>query len=182
MLGLFKKKEPPKPQAPSKDLSPVHSPPVPEWQPAIRQPLNRIADRVRYYTNGSTDFVVFRYGTCVLLDDDMSDQQAEMFAKQVLSSIFHAHPDMKPGNMDDGNILVRYNLPAINVVLSDIVQQNWQEIDLRHQQALVAEEVLITPLGPNKFDDFGKKALFGRCFMFMDAQRPQVLRIERKGI
>ena len=36
------------------------------------------------------------------------------------------------------------------------------------------------PRGPNFFDDAGKKALFGRCFMFMDAQRPNVLRVERK--
>lgn len=43
------------------------------------------------------------------------------------------------------------------------------------------DEVLITPLGPNVFDDFGKMALFGRCFMFMDAQDPKVVRIERKG-
>ncbi len=37
----------------------------------------------------------------------------------------------------------------------------------------------LQPLGPNKFDEFGKKALFGRCFMFMDAQEPKVVRVVR---
>jgi hypothetical protein len=51
----------------------------------------------------------------------------------VLHRIFHAHPDMNPLEMDDGNVLVRYNQPAVNVVLSDIVRARWQEIDERHQ-------------------------------------------------
>jgi hypothetical protein len=87
---------------------------------------------------------------------------------------------MKPLNMDDGNILIRYNHPAVNVVLSDIVKEHWPEIDRRHQEALATDEVLITSLGSNRFDDFGKKALFGRCFMFMDAQGSKVVRIERR--
>jgi hypothetical protein len=53
------------------------------------------------------------------------------------------------------------------------------EIDNRHLDALAAHEVLITPLGQNKFDAFGKSALFGRCYMFMDAQDPMVASIER---
>ena len=48
--------------------------------------------------------------------------------------------------------------------------------------ALAASEGLITPLGPNVFDEFGKKALFGRCFMFMDALRPVVARIVRRAV
>jgi|GEM_PF-6378487 hypothetical protein len=42
-------------------------------------------------------------------------------------------------------------------------------------------EVLITPAGNNVFDDFGKKALFWRRCMFMDAQDPKVVHIERKS-
>jgi hypothetical protein len=88
---------------------------------------------------------------------------------------------MNPLPMDDGNVLVQYNHPAVNVVLWDVVERHWAEIDARHQDALATHEVLITPDGPNTFDDFGKKALFGRCFMFMDAQEPEVVRIERKA-
>ena len=29
--------------------------------------------------------------------------------------------------------------------------------------------------------DFGKKALFGRCFMFMDALDPKVVKVHRKA-
>jgi hypothetical protein len=170
MFGLFGKKTPRN-----------QFPPVPKWRPAIEQPLERIVDRIRYYTNNKRDFAVFRYGTCVLLEDDLSDSQAVAAAKGVLHDIFQYHPDFKPLDMDDGNVLVTYNHPAVNVVLDDIAASRWSEIDANHQKALATSEVLITPLGNNVFDDFGKKALFGRCFMFMDAQEPQVVRIERKG-
>lgn len=84
--------------------------------------------------------------------------------------------------MDDGNILVRYNHDVLNVVLSDFATQHFSEIDINHQRALATDEVLITSLGPNVFDEFGKKALFGRCFMFMDAQNPEVVKIVRQNI
>jgi hypothetical protein len=44
---------------------------------------------------------------------------------------------------------------------------------------LATSGVLMTPLGANTFDEFGIKALFGRCFMFMDAQNPVVVRVVR---
>ena len=66
MFGLFnKKKEPPK-------GPPNRFPPVPEWRPSISQPLDRIAERMRYYTDGTKDFAVFQYGTCVVLADGLS--------------------------------------------------------------------------------------------------------------
>jgi hypothetical protein len=103
-------------------------------------------------------------------------------AKEALQKVFHAHPDMHPLNMKDGNILVRYNHDVANVVLNSVVAENWQEIKEQHQRALATDEVLITPLGHNKFDEFGMKALFGRCFMFMDAQVPQVIRVDRNVV
>lgn len=56
---------------------------------------------------------------------------------------------------------------------------HWADIDRNHQRAVATDEVLISPLGHNVFDDFGKKALFGRCFMFMDALAPAIVSIER---
>jgi hypothetical protein len=89
---------------------------------------------------------------------------------------------MNPISMKDGNVLVQYNHPAVNLVLNDVAAAHWAEIDSNHQGALATDEVLVTPLGSNVFDDFGKKALFGRCFMFMDAQDPHVNRIARKAV
>ncbi|MGW8392891.1 hypothetical protein [Pseudoduganella sp. HUAS MS19] len=106
-------------------------------------------------------------------------EAAEHHAKEALQKVFHAHPDMHPLNMDDGNVLVRYNHDVANVVLASVVQSNLDEIDSRHLDALAAHEVQITPFGQNKFDAFGKSALFGRCYMFMDAQDPMVDSIER---
>jgi hypothetical protein len=156
-------------------------PPVPAWRPSIAQPLDRIAERMRYYTGGAHDFAVLRHGTCLVLPPGLSAAEAERAAAAVLARIFNAHPDMNPMPMDDGNVLVRYNHPAFNVVLADVAEEHRAEIDRRHLDALAEHEVLVTPLGPNRFDDFGKAALFGRCFMFMDAQDPRVVRVERAG-
>ena len=174
MFGLFKKKasEPPKPPT-------GRFPPVPDWRPSIVQPLENVEDRVRYYTDGKRDFALFKHGTFVLLPEGLTDGQAEAFALESLRHVFHAHPDMNPMAMDDGNILIGYKHNAGNVVLADVVAANWSEIDRKHQSALATHEVLITPLGQNKFDDFGIKALFGRCYMFMDAQEPEIVRVAR---
>ncbi len=172
MFGLFKKKEPPR-------EPPKWSPPVPDWRPAIAQPIADIVERLHFYTNGKRDLAVFRHGTCVILPDGLNDADAERHAKDVLSRIINYHPDMQPAPMKDGNILVQYNHPALNLVLDSVAQQHWAEIDRQHQRALTPHEVLHTPLGPNVFDEFCKKALFGRCFLFMDAQEPKLVRISR---
>ena len=120
------------------------------------------------------------HGTCVIVADGLSDAQATQSAKATLSAIINDHPDMNPAPMDDGNILVRYNHPAFNVVFTDIATAHWPEIDSRHLDGLVSEDMLITPQGPNIFDDLGKKALYGRACMFLDAQAPVVKRIQRR--
>ncbi len=172
MSGPFEKtQEPPQ--------SPKQFPPVPDWKPELRQPIERIVERLRFYTDCKRDFAVFGYGTVAILPNDLSDVEAEKHANRALHDVYFAHPDMNPLNMKDGNILVQYRHDVASLVLHDVAERNWAEIDKQHQRALAASEVLITPLGPNTFDDFGKKALFGRCYMFMDAQAPKVIRIER---
>ena len=84
--------------------------------------------------------------------------------------------------MDDGNVLVKYNQPACNVVLENVIRAHWAEIEARHLDGLTPGEMLITPAGPNKFDDFGMKALLGRYYMFLDAQAPSILHIERASV
>jgi len=66
-------------------------------------------------------------------------------------------------------------------VLSKFAEQHWAEIDARHLDALATAEVLMTPLGANQFDRFGKLALFGRCYFFMDAQDPEVVQVVRRA-
>lgn len=175
MFGPFKKKEPP-------SEPPKRFPPVPDWHPSINQPIEQIIERLRFYTNGLRELAVFEHGTCVVLPDGLGDSLAESYAKEVLSKIFNYHPDMNPRSMKDGNVLVQYNHPAVNLVLNDVATQYWAEIDSNHLRGLATSEVLITPLGQNVFDELGKKALFGRCFMFMDAQAPKVIKLARKEI
>jgi hypothetical protein len=176
MFGLFKKRKPGEPSTPPPD----RFPPVPSWKPTIAQPLDRIVERVLHYSNGVKDFAVFRNGTVAVLPDGLSDDQGRAHALQALHAVFHAHPDMNPLSMKDGNIFIHFNHNVATVVLNDLVEANWPEIEARHQDAIATHEVLITPLGQNRFDDHGKKVLFGRCYMFMDAQHPEVVRIERR--
>jgi hypothetical protein len=168
LFGIFKKPPPP-----------TRVPPAPEWQPRALPQIERIVERMRFYTNGTRDFAVFSNGTVSILPSGLSDVDAERHALKALHGVFHAHPDFKPMNMTDGNVLLQYNNDVANLVLSDVIEENWDEIEKQHQRGLATSEVLITPLGQNKFDAFGKKALFGRCYMFMDAQAPNVVRIER---
>jgi hypothetical protein len=154
-------------------------PPVPSWIPTFQQPLDQIAERFRFYSNGTRDFVIFEHGTCVIVENGATDEAAATAAIETLSQVFHYHPDMNPMPMKDGNVLIQYNHPAINVVLSHVAEANWPEIELKHLDGLTPDEVLITPLGQNVFDDFGKKALLGRTFFFQDAQHPKVVRVER---
>ncbi len=158
---------------------PPSFPPVPEWEPDIDIPHDRIVERFTYYTDGQENYVIFAHGTCVIVEAGLSDQEMAAQAIETIGQIYNYHPDMNPTPMDDGNILIQYNHPAFNVVLDDVVAEHWATIERNHQRALARDEVLITPQGPNKFDDVGIKALFGRCYFFMDAKNPTVSRIVR---
>lgn len=174
MFDIFKKKEPEKPK--------IQLPPIPDWKPDIHLPIEKIENVIRHYSDGRHDFAIFKNGTVAILSGSPSELEAEVAAKNALESVFHSHPDMTPREMDDGNILIAYKNNVASVVLTELVEKHWEEINENHQRALATSEVLITPLGNNVFNDFGKKCLFGRCYMFMDAVSPEVVRIVRKCI
>ena len=64
-------------------------PPVPEWKPDIRQPIESILEKIQYYTDNKSDIVIFKHGTCVILNNDLSDQEAQKFAKETLKQIYN---------------------------------------------------------------------------------------------
>jgi hypothetical protein len=161
---------------------PARLPPVPDWRPDIVQPLDRLVERLRAYTDDRRDLALFGHGTAVLLPDGLDDAAADDFARRELYAVFHGNPDMNPVPMLDGNLLVRYGDRVANVVLADIAALHRAAIDDNHLRALATGEVLLTPQGANLFDDFGKQALFGRCYLFMDAQAPKVERIVRAAV
>ena len=163
------------------DKQKIVTSPVPQWKPSFGPDPEEVIRTFAYYVNAERDFVVFRNSTIAIVEDGLDDENAIGAAKQILSKIFGYHPDMHPQSMDDGNILISYNHPAYNIAFERLAQVHWAEIEVNYISALCTAEVLITPLGPNKFNDFGKKALWGRCYFFMDAQKPEVLRIIRKS-
>jgi hypothetical protein len=154
-------------------------PPLPGWRPDIVQPLERVIERLRFYSEGKRDLAFFAHGTVVLLPDGLDEAAAQAFAREALLAIFHRHRDMDPEQMKDGNILVRYGERVANLVLGDIAALHRDAIDANHLRALAPGEVLLTAQGANIFDDFGKRALFGRCYLFMDGQAPEIVRIVR---
>jgi hypothetical protein len=168
-MGLFGKKK-------------LVLPPVPDWKPTFNSNTEEIISIFNYYSSGKRDFVVFKNNTVVIVDNGLNDDDAIKAAKDIINKIYNFHPDMTPQHMDDGNILVSYKHPAFNVVIEKNAQEHWEEIEAHHLESLCTSEVLMTPLGPNKFDDFGKKALWARCYFFMDAQKPEAIRIVRKSL
>jgi hypothetical protein len=157
-------------------------PPVPSWKPEFMPSIEEQLERMAFYTNQEKDLVVFQFGTIVLLEDGLNDEDASKYARETLYKIYNYHPDMNPVNMKDGNILVQYNHPAFNVVLREFAEKHMSEIEANHLKALATDEVLITPSGANVFDQFGMLALYGRTFMFMDAQDPKIVKIHRKKL
>jgi hypothetical protein len=156
-------------------------PPVPKWKPGFSASVDDQLERMIHYTNQEKDLAQFKNGTIVILEDGLDDLKAKLYAEEVLSKIFNYHPDMNPVNMKDGNILVQYNHPAYNVVITKFTQKHIDLIKSKHLEALATDEVLITGSGQNKFDEFGMQALYGRAFMFMDAQDPEIIKLYRKG-
>ncbi len=155
-------------------------PPVPDWKPSFNSDTEEIISIFKYYSSEKRDFVVFKNNTLAIIDDGLDENSAIEAAKEILNKIYNSHPDMTPQSMDDGNILISYNHPAFNIVTEKTVQKHWKEIEAHHLECLCTSEVILTPLGSNKFDDFGKKALWARCYFFMDAQKPEALKIIRR--
>ena len=159
-------------------------PSVPKWKPNFSAPIESQLERMIFYTNQDKDLAQFSNGTIVILEDGLDDNSAKQYANEVLSKIFNFHPDMNPVNMKDGNILVQYNHPAYNVVLTEFSQKHMNVIKSKHLEALATDEVLITGLGQNKFDEFGMKALYGRAFSsaMNNSIQEQLSAIERKRL
>lgn len=150
--------------------------PVPKWQPNIPVDIERTVQTFAYYSNRQVPFAVFAHSTCVIVDGKSTDMDAE--AKNILDKVFNYHPDFNPMNMDDGNWLIEYSQPAYSIVFKSEVESNWEYIDQHHLEGLATDEVLLNANHePNKFNEIGKIALFGRARMFMDAQSPSVVRI-----
>ena len=59
--------------------------PVPSWKPKFMSPINDQLERMVFYTNQAKDLVVFQFGTIVVLEDGLSDEDASKYAQETLS-------------------------------------------------------------------------------------------------
>jgi len=150
--------------------------PKPKWKPNIPVDIERTIQTFAYYSDKKKAFAVFENGTCVLIPDGSPDPEST--AKEILNKVYNYHPDFNPQAMDDGNFMVSYSQPAYSVVFKDEFEKNRDYIDQNHLDGVVRAEVLLNAKGePNKFDDIGKIGLFARSRMFLDAQKPVVVKI-----
>jgi hypothetical protein len=154
-------------------------PPKPKWKPDIPVDLSVVADRASYSTDKKKIVVIFRYGTCVVLPPDRAQPEDE--AKATLDRVYNYHPDFNPQSMDDGNFIVSYSQPnCFSIVTKEEFEKNRDYIRMNHLDGVVRDEVLLNAeKKPNVFDDRGMMGLFGRARMFLDAQKPEVLRVLR---
>lgn len=144
---------------------------VPAWKPDCDRDLERIATLCTHFTNGATSFVVFSHGTCVIMDSPVNEEEAFQTASQHLSLFLKSHPDVQPLAMNDGSVLVQsLNVSAVSIVPPETLASYQSQIEENHLSAIPGHEVIMTPNGPNVFDDFGKQVLFARAFIFWDAQ------------
>lgn len=166
--------------APNLLLAETDFPPRPAWQPEFKITNDLVEDRMSYYLDDRADFVIFQNGTTVVLPEGLNDAQAIAHAKRVLDAVYNFHPDFHPMAMDDGNLLIKYNHPAYNIVIDAFAEAHMDKIESQQANALAKDEVIIGPEGTNKFDPFLMKALYGRTFMFMDGHAPIIERIYRR--
>jgi hypothetical protein len=155
-------------------------PPKPEWRPEITLDLARIEKTCAYYLDHGADFAVFENGTCVFIDTETDNVLENTSAK--LTKIISAHPDFKSEKMDDGNWMVTYNQPVMNVIFFDEYERHRKYIEHHFKQGVLKHEVFRAPSGEtvemgSVSDQIG---LLGRARMFMDALNPVIIRIWRK--
>ena len=158
-------------------------PPLPKWTPTFAMPIATTLPAFKQALNGPRDIVVFNNGTMVIVEQGLEQKRAVETAKTHLKNLIGFHPDMSPGWTNSGDVLIGYNqtgfTAAFNLVLASVARKHWAEIEAKHLDGLTPDEVLITPLGSNVFDDLGKMALLGRAYMFLDALDPKVVLIDR---
>ena len=173
-FAVNRKSTPPKKVGSEK--TPDDFPPKPKWKPNVPVDIERTIQAFAYYSDKKKTFAVFENGTCVVVPDESSN--VENSAKEILDKVYNYHPDFNPQAMDDGNFMVSYSQPAYSVVFKDEFEKNRDYIDQNHLDGVVRAEVLLNAKGePNKFDDRGKIGLFARSRMFLDAQKPVVVKI-----
>lgn len=161
---LFKKKED----------KPVF-PPRPEWKPDLPVDIDLIYEKSLFYTGRKIQLAVFKNGTVVIFPQPV--EEIESSARQIIHDIFNYHVDFNPLEMDDGNYLIRYRLPAFTIVFKDEYEKNWNYIEQNHQKGICPEELLINSKGEgNVFNEVGKICLFGRTKLFMDALDPVIVK------
>jgi hypothetical protein len=159
--------------------TPDDLPPTPRWKPTVPIDLPVIAERATYYTDHQKTIVIFKNGTCVVLPADIIKPDEE--AKTVLDKVYNYHPDFNPQAMDDGNFVVSYSQSnCFSIVTKAEFLKNQEYIQNNHLDGLVKNEVLLNAeKKPNVFDERGMIGLFARARMFMDAQKPKIVKILR---
>jgi len=153
---------------------------VPAWKPSVERDIDKISERCHFYLNQTKTIVVFSHGTCVIVDDGLPGDQSYSQAKTKLSGFLKAHPDFTPMEMKDGNMVVNTpHIDTLTVVLKETMATHADLIEENHQKAIPSHEVILTPLGHNIFESLGYNALFGRSFIFWDAQELQPVKLLR---
>jgi hypothetical protein len=121
--------------------------------------LEFVCDRVERYFGGQRTVVVFRYGTCVVVEEDCAEP--EIYARKVLERMRDVSPDFSVRLMDDGNYTVWLSGPGCFCVIS--TEEILGEFDRSGGKLATSREVIV--------------GMFGRSQMFDDLKEPRVVRV-----
>ena len=149
--------------------------PVPKWKPDILVDEERIAKCFAYYTDYQNNFVVFKNGTCLILDDFESDVEKQ--AKRALRERFNPLLSFSTEVLVDDNWYVKFQGGVIGIVFKDEIDANIEYIETNYLDGLLPTEVLFeneigekpTELGLN-----GKVGLLSRARAVMDYLEPEI--------
>ena len=156
--------------------------PVPKWKPDMFVDTKRIAQSFAYYTDGQHNFVVFKHGTCLVVDDITTGIEDE--ARRTLQQTFNPLLPFTTEELVDDNWYVGFRGHFVGIVFRDEVEANMDCIEENYMDGLLPSELIFENEvngQANVFDLKGKVGLLARARVIMDCLETEVIHVVKKS-
>lgn len=155
--------------------------PVPKWKPEIIVDTERVAKCFAYYTDYQNNFVVFKNGTCLILNDFESDVEKQ--AKYAFKKRFNPLLSFKAEQLVDDNWYILFQGNIIGIVFQDEIETNIDYIEKNYLDGLLPTEMLFeneVSGKPKELGLNGKISLLARARAIVDYLDPEVVYVIKK--
>jgi hypothetical protein len=156
--------------------------PVPRWKPDMYVDTKRTAQSFAYYTDYQHDFVVFKNGTCLVVDYITTNIKDD--ARCVLQQTFNPLLSFKTEELVDDNWYVAFSGNIVGIVFRDEIEENIDYIEENYMDGLLPSEIIHEGEigdGGNVFDLNGKIGLLARLRVVMDYLETEVVQVVKKS-